>query len=68
MGDGESVMLSIVWLVTVSILVNKISTVPEAIYYDAEEIAAAQGLNQGTSSVHFTDLCSLNGENWVPFK
>lgn len=67
-GDGESVMLSIVWMVIVSIPVNEIATVPEAIYYDAEEIAAAQGLNQGPSSVHFTDLCSKNGENWVPFK
>lgn len=63
MRDGESAMLSIVWLVTVSIPVNEIATVPEAIYYNAEEIAAAQGLNQGRSSVHFTDLCSRNGEN-----
>lgn len=63
MRDAESVMLSIVWLFTVSVPVNEIATVPGAIYNDAGEIATAQGLNQGTSSVHFTDLCSRNGEN-----
>lgn len=50
-GDGESVMLKL-WSAW-SLYQSWLRKLP-LFYHGAEEIAVAQGLNQGTSAVYFT--------------